>query len=86
MTSVVLFFLVWGGIAWLLSGPCLRRCLRVGCLGVMPNAGLLLEEAARAARLRQLGAAGTLRVYNCGKILHVDYERGALIIEREDGG
>lgn len=40
-------------------------------------------EAMRAARLRQLGEAGTCRVYNCGKILHVDYDRGELIIERE---
>lgn len=38
----------------------------------------------RAERLAQLGTAGTYRVYNCGTILHVDYERGELIVERQD--
>jgi len=40
-------------------------------------------EVERAARLRDLGEAGTYRVYNCGRILHVDYERGELIVDRE---
>lgn len=46
-------------------------------LGLLPTV-----EAARHARLRQLGEAGTYRVHNCGRILHVDYERGELIVER----
>lgn len=53
---------------------------RLGLLGTgsVPNA-----EARRAARLVELGEAGTYRVHNCGKILHVDYDRGELIVERE---
>lgn len=50
-------------------------------LGALPAAET--PEDARAARLRQLGEEGTYRVYNCGRILHVDYERGQLIVERE---
>jgi hypothetical protein len=38
--------------------------------------------ARRAAQLVRLGDPGTYRVYNCGRILHVDYERGELIVER----
>lgn len=52
-------------------------------LGLLPTAVVLTTEASREARLRQLGKAGTYRVYNCGKILHVDYERGELVVERE---
>jgi hypothetical protein len=52
-------------------------------LGRLPDAATPTAEASRAARLRQLGEDGTYRVYNCGKILHVDYERGELIVERE---
>lgn len=40
-------------------------------------------EAARASRLQKLGEAGTSRVYNCGKILLVDFERGMLVVERK---
>lgn len=55
-----------------------RRCRtdrRLGCLSAAPT-----PEVLRADRLRQLGDAGTLRVYNCGEILQVDYERGELVI------
>lgn len=61
----------------------LRRRLGDRRLGLLPTAAVPTAEAARAARLRQLGEAGTYRVYNCGKILNVDYERGELVIERE---
>ena len=42
------------------------------------------REEARRARLLQLGEAGTYKVYNCGKILDVDFEHGVLICEREN--
>lgn len=58
-----------------------RRCSvtdrRIGLLGT--------AESRRADRLRELGEAGTYRVHNCGKILHVDYDRGELVVERERG-
>lgn len=53
-------------------------------LGTLPVA--TTPASARADRLSQLGEAGTYRVYNCGKILYVDYERGQLIVEREGRG
>lgn len=52
-------------------------------LGQLSSATVPMAEAVRHERLRQLGGAGTYRVHNCGKILHVDYERGELIVERE---
>jgi hypothetical protein len=61
---------------------CLRRRWGERRLGLL-SAAVPTAEAARAARLRQLGEAGTYRVYNCGTILHVCYEQGELIIERE---
>jgi len=39
-------------------------------------------EAVRAARLRQLGEAGTRSVHNCGRILSVDYDRGEFVVQR----
>lgn len=51
-------------------------------LGRLSVAGTPTAEALRAARLRQLGEEGTYRVYNCGVILEVDYERGQLVVER----
>jgi hypothetical protein len=61
----------------------LRRRFGAQRLGLLPSAVVPMAEAARVARLRQLGEAGTYRVYNCGKILHVDYDRGELIVEEE---
>jgi hypothetical protein len=58
-----------------------RRCS--GRLGRLPGAATPTAEAARAVRLRELGEAGTYLVLNCGRILHVDYDRGVLIVERE---
>lgn len=58
-----------------------RRCRSDRRLGLLPAAPT--AEVARAARLRQLGEGGTCRVYNCGEILHVDYERGELVVSRE---
>ena len=52
-------------------------------LGRLSIAGTPTAEAIRHERLRQLGEARTYRVHNCGTILHVDYERGELIVERE---
>jgi hypothetical protein len=49
-------------------------------LGSLPSSPPVTD---REERLRQLGDRGTYRVYNCGKILYVDYERGELIVERE---
>lgn len=49
-------------------------------LGLLSASGTPTPEAARTERLRQLGEAGTYRVHNCGEILHVDYERGELIV------
>ncbi len=65
--------------------PIARRLRRLGDrrLGLLPGAVVPTAEAARAARLRELGEAGTYRVHNCGSILHVDYDRGELIVERE---
>lgn len=51
--------------------------------GGLPAAVVPTAEAARAARLCQLGEGGTYRFHNCGTILHVDYDRGELIVERE---
>lgn len=64
----------------------LRRRRSSGRLGLLPGAAAPTAEAVRAARLRELGEAGTIRVHNCGKILHVDYDRGDLIVEREGRG
>ena len=52
-------------------------------VGRLPRVYVPTAEASRSARLEQLGEAGIYRVYNCGTILHVDYARGELIIERE---
>ena len=52
-------------------------------LGQLPIVLAPTAEDARQARFRQLGAAGTYRVHNCGKILFVDYERGELVVERD---
>lgn len=57
----------------------LRADRRLGLLGTGDG---LSAEAHRAARLKELGTAGTYRVYNCGKILHVDYDRGELVVEK----
>lgn len=59
----------------------LRADRRLGLLGTgdSPSA-----EARRAARLVELGEAGTYRVYNCGEILHVDYERSELVCAKEE--
>lgn len=54
-----------------------------GRLGLLPATAAPTAETVRAARLRELGETGTYRVLNCGKILHVDYDRGELIVERE---
>lgn len=61
----------------------LRRRFVARRLGLLPCVVVPVAEDARASRLRQLGERGTLRVHNCGKILHVDYDRGELIVERE---
>jgi hypothetical protein len=64
--------------------PLIRRWFEVN-----RSASRIEEEVAAAAetsrhtRLRQLGEAGTYRVHNCGRILHVDYDRGELIVERD---
>jgi hypothetical protein len=60
-----------------------RRCRSDRRLGLLPAAPT--PEALRAVRLCQLGDAGTLRVYNVGEILHVvhvDYERGELVVAK----
>jgi hypothetical protein len=63
--------------------------LPIGMAAVNRSAPRIEEEVAAAAeasrhtRLRQLGEAGTYRVHNCGRILHVDYDRGELIVERD---
>ena len=54
---------------------------RIGLLGA-PAVPKSKAEADRAARLLQLGKVGTIRVYNCGKILHVDYDRGEFVVQR----
>jgi hypothetical protein len=62
------------------------RCLlpdrRLGLLG----AGSRPMDAAvrRAARLAELGEAGTYTTHNCGEILHVDYERSILTCARRE--
>lgn len=61
--------------------PVRRWCRTDRRLGTLPVE--VTAVSARAERLSQLGEAGTYRVYNCGKILHVDYERGQLVVERE---
>lgn len=92
MTLVALIFLDLALIV-LLDAAVVRpiarhfhRHLGARRLGQLPIAVVPTAETAdedRQARLRQLGAAGTCRIYNCGKILHVDYDRGELVIERE---
>jgi len=52
-------------------------------LGLLGTGRVLNAEGRRAVRLAELGEAGTYRVHNCGKILHVDYDRGELVVERE---
>jgi len=61
----------------------LRRRIGSKRLGLLFASGTPTAEAQREARLRELGEAGTYVVHNCGKILHVDYERGELICEKE---
>jgi hypothetical protein len=69
--------------AWIKSRSCRRwPDHRLGLLGTGAGTGLS-DEARRAARLAELGEAGTYKTYNCGRILHVDYERGELIVERD---
>lgn len=55
-----------------------RGCRSDRRLGRLP--GAQAPAVLRAARLRTLGEAGTLRIYNCGEILHVDYEHGELVV------
>jgi len=61
----------------------LRRRLGDRRIGLLPVASEPSPEQRRADRLRQIGEAGTYRVHNCGRILHVDYDRGELIVERD---
>lgn len=63
---------------------CRSRCASDRRLGQLSLSSTPTVEEARAEKLRQLGPAGTYRVYNVGEILHVDYERGELIVV-EDG-
>ena len=78
LVGLLLFVAVHHSIAYYLRRR--RYSVRIGRL---PGAATPTAEAARAARLRELGETGTYRVFNCGKILHVDYDRGELIVERE---
>ncbi len=64
--------------------PVRRWCRIDRRLGLLPIAATPSAEAARAERLRQLGETGTYRVYNCGEILHVDYEKGQLVCARDE--
>ena len=75
MLGLVSFASLLVGV-WI-RGRFLPRDRRLGQLGTGANA-----EAARAARLVELGEAGTYKVYNCGEILHVDYERRVMIVAR----
>lgn len=52
---------------------------RLGLLG----SGDAIGAVRRADRLVELGDGGTQRTYNCGRILHVDYERGEIVTERD---
>ena len=52
-------------------------------LGLLATEGSPSAEARRSARLAELGERGTYKVYNCGEILHVDYERSELICARD---
>lgn len=53
---------------------------RLGLLGIGETPS---DEERRAARLAELGEEGTYKTFNCGEILHVDYERGELICARD---
>ena len=46
-------------------------------LGLLGDGSRPMDGAVRrSARLAELGEAGTYRTFNCGEILHVDYEHG----------
>lgn len=71
-------------VAWL-SDRRAKRQRRLGAdrrLGLLGTSDGLSAEAQRAALLEQLGEAGTYKTFNCGEILHVDYERSILTCSR----
>jgi hypothetical protein len=87
------FAAVWATLlltrTWRFVVPHRRHDPRLGTLPhffaarlVRARAALSAPEEDRGTRLLQLGEARTCRVHNCGKILHVDYDRGELIVER----
>lgn len=80
----MLLVLIVGIVVGALGGFRARGCIRVQPrLGLLADRAAVAAETSRAARRRQLGDAGTYEVLNCGRILHVDYDCGKLIVERE---
>lgn len=69
-------------VAWIQERA--RRFFTDRRIGLLGTGAAPSAEVRRVARLAGLGEAGTYKVHNCGRILHVDYERGELIVEREE--
>jgi hypothetical protein len=68
-------------VAWLQART--RRLFTDRRLGLLGTGDAPSADARRAARLAELGENGTYKVFNCGEILYVDYERGQLICARD---
>lgn len=83
--TLIIFVLCVGGSLLLVAliQSRMRRFFTDRRLGLLGTGQAPSADARRAARLGALGSVGTTHVYNCGKILHVDYDRGELIVERE---
>jgi hypothetical protein len=79
--------LIFISVISLLAGAWIQaqagRCLADRRLGRLGTGDVSSDEMRRAVRRAELGESGTYKVHNCGRILHVDYERGELIVERE---
>ncbi len=69
--------------AWIYSRRDRRRLRADRRLGLLGTGNATSAEARRAARLVELGNAGTYTTHNCGEILHVDYDRGILTCARD---
>lgn len=87
IVSAISFFVGGWAVQWAVwlrdqRAKRLRQIAADGRLGLLGTSDGLSAEAQRAARLEQLGEAGTYKTFNCGEILHVDYERGVLICAR----
>jgi hypothetical protein len=76
------------GVMIAFAGGLLIGCLIGTSRDRLRNTASLLRledecaHAARRDRLKQLAPGQVERIHNCGRILHVDYAKGEIVVER----